>query len=121
VTAYKCDQPIVVIKIILTEIEGVLSDAYHEKMGARAKIRTLLKFARDSAAEKSGSQDTLLFPLAFAEYLQKFAYSDFDPDAGAVDAASRHAVGHGAAIAGSYTKVRALQALLTLDQFAFYI
>jgi hypothetical protein len=33
---------------------------------------------------------------------------------------ARHAVGHGAALAESYTLVRALQALLTLDQLAFY-
>jgi hypothetical protein len=35
-------------------------------------------------------------------------------------AGSRHAVGHGAAAADSYTDARALQALLTIDQLAFY-
>jgi len=35
-------------------------------------------------------------------------------------AGSRHAVGHGAAAQESYTMPRALLAILTLDQLAFY-
>jgi hypothetical protein len=89
--------------------------------GTRAKLKQLLEFARASAERKSGAPDTLLFPAAFAKYLEQYTFANFDPSAGTGDAGSRHAVGHGAALAKSYTKARALQALLTLDQFAFYV
>lgn len=118
--AYKNDQPVSVIKIILTEIEGVLSEVYFAANGKRAKLETLLQFAGEAAEKKSGAANTLLFPSAFAEYLRVYTYANFDPGAENITAGSRHAVGHGAALPDTYTKARALQALLTLDQFAFY-
>lgn len=107
-------------KIALTEIEGILSDAYRRVHGQGAKINTLLEFAVASAEAKAGQPDTLLFPTAFAEYLKCYTFANFDPAANTGGAGSRHAVGHGAAAAETYTMVRALQALLTLDQLAFY-
>lgn len=113
--------PVAVIKTVLTEIEGILNAAYHASHGTGSDIKTLLKFAIDSAEKRAGSSDTLLLPLAFAEFLKKQTFATFDPRAGLGDARSRHAVGHGAAAAETYTMVAALQALLTLDQFAFSI
>lgn len=120
VDAYKSQEPVAVLKIILTEIEGILAEAYKIATGRRAKIKTLLKFAVDSAERKVGGSDTLLFPTAFAEYLRTYTFADFDPTGQMGVAGSRHAVGHGAAEADSYTMARALQAILTLDQIAFY-
>ena len=109
-----------VLKIALTEIEGILGDAYHKVHGEGAKIKKLLEFAVASAEAKAGQPDTLLFPAAFAHYLKSHTFADFDPAAHTGNASSRHAMGHGAAAAETYTLVRALQALLTLDQLAFY-
>ena len=111
---------VAVLKIALTEIEGILQDAYRNTHGKGARLKTLLRFAVESAERKSGHPDTLLFPAAFARYLQSHTFADFDPEARTGQASSRHAVGHGEADAESYTQVRALQALLTLDQLAFY-
>jgi hypothetical protein len=61
-----------------------------------------------------------LFPTAFAHYLRAHTFANFDPEGSPGSAGSRHAVGHGAAASDTYTMVRALQALLTLDQLAFY-
>jgi hypothetical protein len=108
------------IKIALTEIEGILADAYRAVHGKGARINALLEFAVASAEQKAGQPDTLLFPTAFAHYLRSHTFADFDPAGNAGNASSRHAVGHGAAAADTYTLTRALQALLTLDQLAFY-
>jgi hypothetical protein len=108
------------LKIILTEIEGILSDAYRQIHGNSAKLETLLKFAVKSAENKAGQPDTLLLSAAFAHYLKSHTFAKFDPLTRTGKASSRHAVGHGQADADSYTQVRALQALLTLDQIAFY-
>jgi hypothetical protein len=113
--------PVAVIKILLTEIEGVLNEAYRAAHNGRgAKLKELLVFAEQSAEHKAGGSNTLLFPKEFGQYLQNYAFANFDPVSQTGTAGSRHAVGHGAASQGSYTMSRALQAILTLDQIAFY-
>lgn len=120
-TAFKNREPVAVLKILLTEIEGVLNDAHRAAHGGQgAKLKELLAFAQASAARKAGGSRTLLFPEAFGRYLSECTFANFDPIAQTGTASSRHAVGHGAAAANSYTMRRALQAILTLDQFAFY-
>jgi hypothetical protein len=117
---FRADEPIAAIKIAITEIEGVLRSAYANASVQKPKIRHLLDFAIESAVNKSGAGDTLLLPEAFARYLDGYTFARFDPARGTTHAGSRHAVGHGAADVTSFTKARALQVLLTLDQLAFY-
>lgn len=121
VTAFNNGEPIATIKILLTEIEGVLNDAHRAANdGHGAKIRKLLEFAEASAERKAGGSNTLLFPKEFSRYLREYTFANFDPTTQTGTASSRHAVGHGAASEGSYTLTRALQTILTLDQLAFY-
>lgn len=121
VEAFTAQRPASVIKIILTEIEGVLNDAHKAAhSGQGAKLKALLAFAQTSAEQRAGGPDTLFFPVAFGRYLAAYTFADFDPVARNGTAGSRHAVGHGAATQESYTMARALQAILTLDQLAFY-
>lgn len=121
VESFTAQKPASVIKIILTEIEGVLNDAYKAAHGGQgAKIKDLLAFAQASAEQRAGGPDTLFFPAAFGRYLAVHTFANFDPVAQTGTAGSRHAVGHGAAAQDSYTMTRALQAVLTLDQLAFY-
>ena len=120
VNAYKAQDSVAVLKIVLTEIEGILADAYRASTGKGAKLKELLKFAAELAERKVGAPDTLLFSAAFTQYLDAYTFANFDPTTRTGAAGSRHAVGHGAADGSSYTQVRALQALLTLDQIAFY-
>lgn len=121
IEAFTAQKPASVIKIVLTEIEGVLNDAHKAAHGGQgAKIRDLLAFAQASAEQRAGGPDTLFFPAAFGRYLVAHTFANFDPVAGTGTAGSRHAVGHGAASQDSYTMTRALQAILTLDQLAFY-
>lgn len=117
---FRSGDAVAVLKIILTEIEGILREAYRMVYGKGAKLPELLEFAVQSAEGKAGQSDTLLFPGAFAQYLKSHTFSDFNPVTRTGKASSRHAVGHGEADPDSYTQVRALQALLTLDQLAFY-
>lgn len=121
VDAFKSDDPVAVLKIILTEIEGILANAHRAATGRRAKLPALLEFAVQAAEQKAGGADTLFLPAAFARYLKAHTFANFDPLTGAGSSVSRHAVGHGAAEAEAYTQTRALQALLTLDQIAFGI
>jgi len=121
INAFLNKEPVAVIKILLTEIEGVLNDAHRAVHGGQgANLIELIAFAEASAERKAGRSDTLLFPKAFGRYLREHTFANFDPIAQTGTAGSRHAVGHGAASQDSYTMPRALQAILTLDQLAFY-
>ena len=121
IKAFSTGQPIAVIKIVLTEIEGILNDAHRAaNNGQGAKVKQLLEFAVSAAVRKAGGPNTLLLPEAFGEYLRNHTFANFYPVLRTGTAGSRHAVGHGAAAQDSYTMTRALQALLTLDQLAFY-
>jgi hypothetical protein len=83
VDAFRSKEPVAVIKILLTEIEGVLNDAHRAVHGGQgAKLKDLLAFAEASAERKAGGSNT--------------------------------------ASQDTYTMPRALQAILTLDQLAFY-
>ncbi len=116
VKAYKECEWVICLKIVLTEIEGIIAEAYSAATGEKTRnMKKLLDFTVDTAAKMAGGKDTLFFPTEFADYLRQYTYADSDNQS-----ASRHAVGHGRAKSEDYTSVRALQALLTLDQFAFY-
>jgi hypothetical protein len=52
--------------------------------------------------------------------MREVLFRHFDLEAGDV-ALSRHSSAHGVADAGKYTRDRALQAILTLDQMAYYM
>lgn len=103
VRAFARKEPVAVIKILLTEIEGVLNDAHRAVHGKGAKLNQLLAFAEASARERAGGGGTLLFPEAFGRYLKAHTFVNFDPVAQTGTAGSRHAVGHGAAAQDSYT------------------
>jgi hypothetical protein len=121
VDAFNRKEPVAVIKILLTEVEGALNDAHRAANGGKgAKLKGLLKFAMDSAQGKTGGSQTLMFSKAFADYLTQQTFANFDPESNTGTASSRHAVGHGAAPQDTYTMTRALQVMLTLDQLAFY-
>lgn len=119
--AFSRGDSIACIKTLLTEIEGILNDAYrtaHNGQGARIKV--LLRWVIELATARAGMPDTLMFPASFARYLEQHTFANFDPAANTGHAGSRHAVGHGAASENTYTPVRALQAILALDQLMFY-
>jgi hypothetical protein len=120
IDSYKAKNWVATLKIVLTEIEGILAEAYFNATGQRTgKLTTLLDYAVSVAVQHAGGKDTLFFPTEFARYLKEYVFANFDPASDA-QSTSRHAVGHGRVRAEDYTQVRALQALLTLDQLAFY-
>lgn len=120
ISAFKRNEPVTVIKILLSEIEGVMAAAHRAAKGESThRIDKLRAFMIELAEQRSGGKDTLFFPVEFGNYLRDCTYAGFSPgDAG--PAGSRHAVGHGAVEPGEYTMVRALQVILTMDQIAFY-
>jgi hypothetical protein len=118
--AFSAQEPVAAIKILLTEIEGILQEAYRSAHGKPAKLKDLLAFASKSGERRAGTPDSLLLSSAFGHYLSNHTFANFDPQSLAGKENSRHAVGHGAASEDTYTMTRALQVILTVDQLAFF-
>lgn len=119
--AFKRGDAVACLKIVLTEIEGIIQDAHIADTGAGAKIDKLLEYIAKQGIQKAGSGESLFFPKEFLDYLAKYTFGNFDPRAPIAGVVSRHSVGHGGVAAENYTQMRALQAILVLDQIAFYL
>lgn len=120
VGAFKAEDPLPVIKTVLTEIEGLMSDAYFKSKGERAdRIPVLLDFMTSAVGARAGSEGTLFFPIDFGKYLKGYVYAGCAYD-GLESVGSRLSVGHGDLAREGYLMARALKSLLTLDQISFY-
>ncbi|MGQ0581935.1 MAG: hypothetical protein ACT4O6_08365 [Reyranella sp.] len=110
------------ITTLYPQIEGILRAVYFVETGKGTGVRTpeLLTFLKEKGKLKSGSDTSLFFPVEFFSYLTEVFFAGFDLDKGQITM-SRHSAGHGVASASDYSDVRALQAILILDQIYFYL
>jgi len=108
------------IKTLYTEIEGILRDLYHSTHGTRPNTRQLIQEIERQAAATVPDPESLLFPNDFSRFLTIVFFRGFDVASGQVDL-SRHSTAHGVAPEAEYTRARALQGVLILDQIAFYL
>jgi hypothetical protein len=110
------------IKILLTEIEGIIRLHYFNETGKGkdVHISDLMTHIFDKGKIKSGSELSLFLPRAFFHYLKEAIFPQFDLEKGNI-ALSRHTSSHGIAKAVDYSKIRAVQMILILDQIYFYI
>jgi hypothetical protein len=110
------------IKTILPEIEGVIRLQYFEETGKGKDVHIpdLISHIVSKGRDKTGSNLSLFLPLAFFEYLKESIFAKFDLESGDISL-SRHTSSHGVAKTEDYTKSRALQMILILDQIYFYI
>jgi hypothetical protein len=110
------------IKTLLPEIEGIIRMQYFAdtRKCKNISIKKLLGYIVDKGKQKFGSDYSLLFPIQFFDYLNDVIFAEFDLSRGDVKL-SRHSSGHGVAKPDDYTKVKAFQMILILDQISFYI
>lgn len=110
------------IKTLLPEIEGIIRLHYFEETGKGKDVyvQELITYIIDKGRVKSGSDLSLFLPRALFAYLKESIFQQFDLEKGDISL-SRHTSSHGVAKAEDYTKSRALQLILILDQIYFYI
>lgn len=110
------------IKNLLSEAEGIIRLQYYDETGKGKKVQMpeLLDYLIEKGKKKTGSDCSLFLPLQFLDYLKNVIFPPFDLASGQVDL-SRHTSSHGVASANDYTKYRALQSILILDQIYFYM
>jgi len=125
IQSYLCDDSkgfIASIKILLTEIEGIIRLHYFKETGKGKDVHIpdLLNYVFDKGTTKTGSEASLFFPRDFLYYLKESIFPQFDLEKGDI-ALSRHTSSHGVAKVEDYSKIRAVQMILILDQLYFYI
>ena len=109
------------IKNLYSEIEGLLGYLIFEDTKSYTnKTDELLKHLKEKGLEKTKNKEPLIFPDFFSDFLQNYLFPKFNLVKNNIDL-SKHTSGHGVAEAESYTKERALQAILILDQIFFYL
>jgi len=124
VNAYLQDTPdgyVNCIKNLFSEVEGLLRSIYRTDTGkGQMKTHQFLQHMAEKARLAAGSEYSLLLARPFLEYLEAQAFRNFDVEKGDVPL-SRHTSGHGEANPNLYTKARALQVILILDQLHFFL
>jgi hypothetical protein len=116
--AYRREDFISCIKNLITEIEGIV----RQSKSGDGKIETAWpEYLEEKGTEKTGDADSLFFASEFRKYLEQSIYSKFDSGGGYVETAGRHSVSHGGAHQIAYTRKRAVQVILALDQALFYL
>lgn len=110
------------IKTLLPEIEGVIRIHYFQDTGKGKKvyIHELLDHLTEKGKEKTGANYSLYLPLPFLTYLKEIVFPQFNLEEDRVGL-SRHTASHGVAKSEDYTRIKALQTILTLDQIYFYL
>ena len=108
------------LKTLYSEIEGIVRIRYMEEAKRSPSFKELADFVREKANNKFGARGSLGFPDVFYRYLNETVFQSFDLATGQIDL-SRHSVSHGVAGPTKYTRDRAIQAILTLDQMYFYL
>lgn len=109
------------IKILYSEIEGILGYLYlNDKKRYTVKTDELLEHLKEKGFARTRSVDPLFLPDSFEIFLQDYLFPRFNVIKGEIKL-SRHTSGHGVAEPEEYTKARALQAILILDHISFFI
>jgi hypothetical protein len=109
------------IKNLLTEVDGILRIQYHLDTGeGRPHGTQPLDHITEKCKTRTGSDDSLFFPELFLSYLKDVVFRNFKLETGQLDL-SRHTSSHGVAAAIEYTRAKALQSILVLDQMNYYI
>lgn len=108
------------INTLYPQIEGIMGFEFYKAHGRKPTFKELKEYIRNRAQNRFSSEESLGFPEYFCEFLDKDIFQKFDLSTGKIDLA-RHSLAHGYAKQEDFTKVKALQALLILNQIFFYL
>jgi len=110
------------IKILYPEIEGILGILFaNETKTYSNKSEILLNFLKNKGLSRTNDSQSMLFPEFFSNFLQEYLFPTFDLIKDKKITLSRHTNSHGVVNSEEYTQIKALQAILILDQIYFFI
>jgi len=109
------------IKILSSEIEGILrSSIFNDSNVSNPSTEQLKVHIVNKATQQFSTFESLGFPHKFKDYLDNVLFKGFNI-ADTEIPTSRHSVAHGVARIDNYSRIRALQLILLLDQIYFFL
>jgi hypothetical protein len=108
------------VKTLYSEIDGIVRMRYVDEKKKKPSFPELVDYVKQKAEGKFGPRKSLCFSDVFYRYLNEVVFKNFDLKTGQIDL-SRHSALHGVADQTQYTKNKAIQAILVLDQMYFYL
>ncbi|WGT35013.1 hypothetical protein [Pseudomonas atacamensis] len=78
VEAFAQGKPIAGIKVLVTEIEGILNVAYRAHTGKAGNTKALLGFAIESAEKQTDGPGTLFLTTESNRYLLNYMFANYD-------------------------------------------
>ena len=105
------------IKILITEIEGILRLVIKDKL-KNTKILSFIEKLKEMNSKKYNSEYSLVLPSKFIDYITISIYGNFD-DSNIPD--NRNSISHGVAREEQYSWERALQIILTIDHLVYFL
>lgn len=108
------------IHVLYPQIEGIMGAEFLIEQGHKPSFSQLLTYIQSKAMARFPSEESLGFPNHFYKYLSTHVFQIFDLETGKVDI-SRHTTTHGYAKQEDFTRMKALQSILVLNQLFFYI
>ena len=107
------------IKVLVSEIEGILRFAFKDTISGR-RIKPFLDELEEQGTSKYFTSYSLVFPYEFIDYLRNSIFANFDFSDDKIPQ-SRHAYSHGVADIDKYNWERSLQIILTIDQILIFL
>lgn len=109
------------IKILSSEIEGILRSSLYKDSNVTNPTTEQLKIhIVNKALKQFNTLESLGFPHKFKDYLDNVMFKGFNI-ADTEIPTSRHSVAHGVARLDNYSRIRALQLILLMDQIFFFL
>lgn len=105
------------IKILITEIEGILRIAFKDEI-KNTKITSFIEKLKELNFKKYNTDISLVIPTQFIDYISNSIFGNFN-DINIPD--NRNSISHGVAHEGQYTWQRALQIILTIDHLVYFL
>ena len=107
------------IKTLSTEIEGIIYNALNLDVEFKG-IKNFKNYIKEKGLKKFFSSESMFFPENFYEYLTNNIFCNFEKSKPIITP-GRHAFAHGAAKKEMYSRERALQIIMTIDQIYYYL
>lgn len=108
------------IKNLSTELEGIIRTNFVDENQKKPTTQELKEFVVYKGKTKYSSEMSLLFPELFEKYLDDVLFKGFDLITGDLPS-SRHVYAHGVATKSQYSRIKAFQFILSIDQIYYYL
>lgn len=121
ISAYNSGNYIASIKTLITEIQSLIISKMIIDPSNSLNLNQYKEYIKNNGIDKFKSEMSLFLPDLFYKYIKVNIFSKFTQFGIDIIDTGRHSVAHGNTDSAAYTRERAFQIILTLDQLFYYL